>query len=182
MTSAIAKRYARALASVAGEQNRLEETATELATIAGWLDDADVKAAFESPSLGIPARRALVARLAESQGLSELSRNFLSLLAERNRLDQFRPIVLAYQALVDRSLGRVRATIRAATPLDDASIEQIRGVLEQLSGKRVLASVVVDPALIAGVSVEIEGRVYDGSAHTQLAHLARSMAREVSPG
>lgn len=179
MTSAIAKRYARALASVAGEQNRLEETASELEKIAGWLDDVDVKAAFESPNLGVAARRGLVARLAESQGLSELSRNFLSLLAERNRLDQFRPIVLAYQALVDRSLGRVRATVRAATTLDDASIDQIRRVLEQMSGKKVLASVVVDPTLIAGVSVEIEGRVYDGSAQTQLEHLARSMAREV---
>lgn len=182
MTSAIAKRYARALAGVAGEQNRLEETEVELQRLAVWLDDADVKAAFESPSLGVTARRGLVARLAESLGLSELSRNFLSLLAERNRLDHFHSIVLAYQALVDRSLGRVRASIRAATPLDESSVEQIRGVLEQMSGKKVLASVEVDPSLIAGVSVEIEGRVYDGSAHTQLAHLARSMAREVSPG
>jgi F-type H+-transporting ATPase subunit delta len=182
VTSAIAKRYARALAGVAGEQNRLEDTATELEQIAVWLDDADVKAAFESPTLSVTARRALVARLAESLGLSELARNFLALLAERNRLDQFRPIVQAYQALVDRSLGRVRATIRAATPLDDSSVQQIRTVLEQMSGKKVLASVVVDPALIAGVSVEIEGRVYDGSARTQLAHLAHSMAREVSPG
>lgn len=182
MTSAIAKRYARALASVAGEQNRLEETAGELERLAGWLEDADVKAAFDSPNLGVTARRGLVTRLAESLGLSELSRNFLSMLAERNRLDQFQAIVLAYQALVDRSLGRVRATIRAATPLDDSSVAQIRSVLEQMTGKKVLASVVVDPTLIAGVSVEIEGRVYDGSAHTQLAHLARSMAREVSPG
>lgn len=182
MTSAIARRYARALAGVAGEQKRLEETATELENIATWLDDADVRAAFESPSLGVQARRGLVGRLAESLGLSELSRNFLSLLAERHRLDQFRPIVLAYQALVDRSLGRVRATIRAATPLGDSSIEQIRVVLEQMAGRKVLASVVVDPTLIAGISVEIEGRVYDGSARTQLAHLARSMAREVTPG
>lgn len=182
MTSAIAKRYARALAGVAAEQNRLEETAIELENIAAWLDDADVKAAFDSPTLGVTARRGLVTRLAESLGLSELSRNFLSLLAERSRLDQFRPIVLAYQALVDRSLGRVRASIRAATPLADSSVDQIRAVLEQMSGKKVLASVVVDPTLIAGVSVEIEGRVYDGSARTQLAHLARSMAREVTPG
>lgn len=182
MTSAIAKRYARALAGVAGEQNRLEETATELENIATWLDDADVKAAFESPTLGVTARRGLVTRLAESLGLSELSRNFLSLLAERGRLDQFRPIVLAYQVLVDRSLGRVRASIRAAAPLADSSVDQIRAVLEQTSGKKVLASVVVDPTLIAGVSVEIEGRVYDGSARTQLAHLTRSMAREVTPG
>ena len=104
------------------------------------------------------------------------------MLAERNRLDQFDAIVQAYQTLVDRSLGRVRAVVRAATPLDDASVEQIRTVLEQVSKKKVLASVVVDPTLIAGVSVEIEGRVFDGSARTQLTHLARSMAREVTPG
>ena len=182
MTGAISKRYARALAGVAGEQNRLEQTAEELERLAGWLDDADVKAAFDSPNLGVAARRGLVGRLVESLGLSELTSNFLSMLAERNRLDQFDAIVQAYQTLVDRSLGRVRAVVRAATPLDDASLAQVRAVLEQISKKKVLVSVVVDPTLIAGVSVEIEGRVFDGSARTQLTHLARSMAREVSPG
>jgi F-type H+-transporting ATPase subunit delta len=182
VTGAIAKRYARALASVAAEQSRLEQTADELGRVAAWLDDPDVKLAFESPNLSVGARRGLVGRLAESLELSELTRNFLSMLGERNRLDQFRGVVQAYQGLVDRSLGRVRAVVRAATSLDDASLEQIRSVLEQISKKKVLVSVVVDPTLIAGVSVEIEGRVYDGSAHTQLAHLARSMAREVSPG
>ena len=181
MTGAIAKRYARALASVAGEQSHLEQTADELERVAVWLDDPDVKAAFDSPNLGVTARRGLVGRLVESLGLSELTRNFLSMLAERNRLDHFRSIVQAYQTLVDRSLGRVRAVVRAATALDDASVEQIRAVLEQISKKKVLVSVVVDPTLIAGVSVEIEGRVFDGSAQTQLTHLARSMAREVSP-
>lgn len=182
MTGAVAKRYARALASVAGEQNRLEQTIEELERVGGWLEDADVKAAFDSPNLGVTARRGLVGRLVESLGLSELTSNFLSMLAERNRLDQFPSIVQAYQALVDRSLGRVRAVVRAAKPLDDASVAQIRAVLEQISKKTVLVSVVVDPTLIAGVSVEIEGRVYDGSARTQLTHLARSMAREVTPG
>jgi len=182
VTGAVAKRYARALASVAGEQSRLEHTADELERVAGWLEDPDVKAAFDSPNLGVAARRGLVGRLVESLGLSELTKNFLALLAERNRLDQFPGVVQAYQTLVDRSLGRVRAVVRAATPLDDASVEQIRSVLEQISKKKVLVSVVVDPTLIAGVSVEIEGRVYDGSARTQLTHLARSMAREVSPG
>lgn len=182
MTGAIAKRYARALASVAAEQSRLEQTAAELDRVAAWVDDPDLKAAFESPNLGATSRRGLVGRLAESLELSELTSNFLSMLGERNRLNQFRAIVQAYQGLVDSSLGRVRAVIHAATALDDASVEQIRSVLEQISKKKVIVSVVIDPTLIAGVSVEIEGRVYDGSAHTQLTHLARSMAREVSPG
>lgn len=182
MTGAIAKRYARALAAVAGEQDRLEATADELDRVGAWLADPDVAAAFASPTLGVNARRGLVGRLAESLDLSELTRNFLSLLAERNRLEHFPAICRAYQTMVDRSLGRVRAVVRAATPPSDASVEEIRSVLEQISGKKVLVSVEVDPKLIAGVAVEIEGRVYDGSARTQLTHLARSMAREASPG
>jgi len=182
VTGAIAKRYARALAGVAGEQGRLEQTAEELDRVAAWLADPDVAAAFASPNLGVTARRGLVGRLAESLDLSELTRNFLSLLAERNRLDQFRAITRAYQGLVDRSLGRVRAVVRAATQPSEASLDEIRAVLEQVSKKKVLVTVDVDPTLIAGVSVEIEGRVYDGSARTQLTHLARSMAREASPG
>ncbi len=182
MTGAIAKRYARALAGVAGEQRRLEATAEELERVAAWLADPDVAAALAAPTLGVAARRGLVGRLAESLDLSELTRNFLSLLAERNRLDHFPAICRTYQAMVDRSLGRVRATVRAATPLSDASVDEIRSVLERITGKKVLVSVEVDPTLIAGVAVEIEGRVYDGSARTQLTHLARSMAREASPG
>jgi F-type H+-transporting ATPase subunit delta len=182
VTGAVAKRYARALAGVAGEQNRLEKVAEELDRVAAWLADPDVAAALASPNLAVTARRGLVGRLGESIDLSELTRNFLALLAERNRLDQFPAIVHAYQALVDRSLGRVRAVIRAASPLGEGSVDEIRSVLERISERKVLVSVEVDPTLIAGVSVEIEGRVYDGSARTQLTHLARSMAREVSPG
>ncbi|HEY8516656.1 MAG TPA: ATP synthase F1 subunit delta [Candidatus Binatia bacterium] len=182
MTGAVAKRYARALASVAAEENRLESVAEELERVTAWLTDPEVAAALASPNLGADARRGLVGRLAESIDLSELTRNFLALLADRNRLGQFAAIVQAYQALVDRSLGRVRAVIRAAAPLTDASVDEIRSVLERITQKKVLVSVEVDPSLIAGVSVEIEGRVYDGSARTQLAYLARSMARQVAPG
>ena len=59
VTGAIAKRYARALASVAAEQSRLEQTAAELDRVAAWVDDPDLKAAFESPNLGAHARGAV---------------------------------------------------------------------------------------------------------------------------
>lgn len=180
MTGAVAKRYARALAGVAADQGRLEQTEEELERVSAWLADPEVEAAFASPNLAVGARRGLVGRLAESLDLSELSRNFLLLLAERGRLDQLRGIVQAYQSLVDRSLGRVRAHVRSAAPLGDSSVDEIRGVLEQIAKKRVLVSVDVDPSLIAGVAVEIEGRIYDGSVRTQLRHLTGKMAREVS--
>jgi F-type H+-transporting ATPase subunit delta len=178
MTGALAKRYARALASVASEERRLEEVGAELERTADWLADPELATALAAPNLGPAARRGLIGSITESLGLSELTTNFLGLLAQRNRLGQFRSIGDAYRAIVDRELGRVRARIHSAEPLSPASLAELNRVLDGICGKKVLPSVEVDSALIGGLTVEIEGRVYDGSVRTQLEHLTRAMARE----
>jgi F-type H+-transporting ATPase subunit delta len=181
MTGAVAKRYARALLSVASEQGRMEEIATEIAKTAEWLEDPELAHAFASPVLGTSARRGLIGEITRALELSELTRNFLSLLAENKRLGEFRAITRAYLRMVDRRSGRVQAKIRSALPLTDSSLAEVVASLETLAGKKVVAQTEIDPALIAGLTVEMEGRVYDGSARTQLAHLAHTMAREGSP-
>jgi F-type H+-transporting ATPase subunit delta len=180
MTAGVAKRYARALARVAEDEGRVAQIGEELDRVGEWLADPDFAAALASPALDASARHGLVGRLAESLGLSALARNFLALLADHNRLDHFAAIARAYQGLVDQSLDRVRAILRSATPLPDSTTSKIAGALEQISGKTVVLTTEIDRSLIAGVTVEIEGRVYDGSARTQLAHLAKSMSREGS--
>jgi len=182
MTGAIAKRYARALLSVASEQGRMEETVAELERTAAWLDDPELAHALASPVLGVAARRGLLGEITRALELSELTQNFLSLLAEKNRLGEFRAITRAYLRMVDRTAGRVQATIRSALPLADAGRVEVVAALESLAGKKVVARTEIDPALIAGLTVEMEGRVYDGSARTQLAHLAQTMAREGTSG
>jgi F-type H+-transporting ATPase subunit delta len=181
MTGALAKRYARALLAVAREQGALEETAADLERAVAWLEDPELAAALASPTLGTASRRALLAEITRSLGLSDLTNRFLALLAEKNRIAEFRAIARAYESLVDESLGRVRATIRTPQALDDASLRQIVATLERISGKTVVPRIEIDPALIAGVTVDMAGRVYDGSVRTQLAHLAHVMARQESP-
>lgn len=182
MTGAVAKRYARALASVAREEGRLEGTAAELLQVAAWIADPEFGAALGSPVLGVESRRALVGQMTASLGLSELTANFLALLAGKSRIGEFGAIVQAYEALVDQAFGRVRATIRTAASLGDAGLAEVVSVLEQICGKKVIARVEVDPSLLAGLTVDLEGRVFDGSARTQLSHLARAMARQGTSG
>ena len=44
------------------------------------------------------------------------------------------------------------------------------------TGKQVIAETTVDPELLAGAIVEVDGRAYDGSLRTQLAKLRQQMA------
>jgi F-type H+-transporting ATPase subunit delta len=182
VTGGIAKRYARALLGVAKEQNRLEETSHELDSVVAWLTDAELAAALASPTLGTNARRALLGQLTEALHLSELTKNFLELLATRHRLDQVAAISQAYQSLADREMGRMRGTLRVARAIPDAALQEITTALEAVQHKQVLLSVEVDPSLLAGATLEIEGRVYDGSARTQLISVTRAMTRDGSIG
>jgi len=85
-------------------------------------------------------------------------------------------IDVVFRALVDRRRGVTRATVQSAAPLAPEMLEELKGVFGAMTGKQVIAEVAVDPTLLAGVIVETEGRVYDGSLRTQLAKLRQQMA------
>jgi F-type H+-transporting ATPase subunit delta len=181
MTGSLARRYSRALADGARAEGRLEAVLEELERVGAWLDDPELAAALSSPVLRADARKALLAQITASLELSELVRSFLGVLAENKRLGLFPGVVRAYRRIVDDALGRVRGLVRAPSEPSQESLAEIRASLEQAFGKSVLLTVEVEPALLGGLTVEIEGRVYDGSVLTQLQHLAEELARERSP-
>jgi F-type H+-transporting ATPase subunit delta len=73
--------------------------------------------------------------------------------------------------MCDEKLGRVRARVLSAAPLDLASETEIRKALERRTGKKVLMTTVVDPSLIGGVVTYVAGMVLDGSVASRLATL-----------
>jgi F-type H+-transporting ATPase subunit delta len=114
--------------------------------------------------------------VAEQLKLRPIMRDFLSLLADHRRLDQLVGIADQYQKIIDQMLGRVRATITSATPLTAEQGEAVTGALARQTGRTVLVEEQVDPQLLGGVVVDIEGKVYDGSLRTQLEALATNIA------
>ena len=61
-------------------------------------------------------------------------------------------------------------------PLDDAQRQALIAAFERKLGRTVLAETTVDPQLLGGVVVDVEGTVYDGSVRTQLQSLANRIA------
>ena len=85
-------------------------------------------------------------------------------------------IARAYDALLDRELGRVRVGVRSAIPLSDEVHQQMVALARRLAGKDVLVDSEVDPELLGGVVLDVGGTVYDGSVRTRLARMSRTMA------
>jgi len=180
VSASVARRYAKAVAEIAREENVLDEVGGELFAVASVTADPEIGAALASPLLSPAHRRALMQSIAERLGLRPSIRNFLLLLADQHRLDQLGAIAEHYQRLVDAALGRVRARITSATEISADEQRAVIGALEGLTGKKVIAEGAVDPALLGGIVVEVEGKVYDGSVQTQLERLAAGIAGQHS--
>jgi F-type H+-transporting ATPase subunit delta len=96
---------------------------------------------------------------------------FAVLLVERGRIAFLPMISRAYQELTDLQLGRVRAVVSSARPLDVVTEAEIQRALERRTGKKVLMKTEVDPSLIGGVVARVGGLVLDGSLRTRLDQL-----------
>jgi F-type H+-transporting ATPase subunit delta len=94
--------------------------------------------------------------------------NFLLLLLDRGRIGYLSAIIASYGAYADEISGVVRPILYSAMPLEADKVQGIKDALTKSTGKKVVLSVEVDPALIGGVVTKIGDMVYDGSIRTQL--------------
>jgi F-type H+-transporting ATPase subunit delta len=172
---AVARRYARALFDLARERNEVDAVGASLAATAELLQDEQIARVLTGP-VARDRKAAWLGDIAERTHAPASFRDFLQLLAERDRLKHLPAIRTVFDALVDEQKGVTRATVKSATPLGDDVVAEISRVFGAITKKTVVAKVEVVPDLIAGIIVEVDGRVYDGSLRTQLAKLHRQMA------
>lgn len=176
MTGPVARRYARAIFSLSAADETLEETGRQLAALASVFHDGELSAIAESADLDRKRKGEVAVRVAERAGASGTVRNFIGLLAERDRLRFLGSISEEFSRLLDRASGRVRAKIRTPMPLAEESVREIRELFGKRTGKSVLTDVQQAPELLGGVVVEIAGRVYDGSLRTQIERLRAALS------
>jgi F-type H+-transporting ATPase subunit delta len=176
IVGSVARRYAKAAFAVADQQGVLEQTAAELQALRALALDPQVADTLANPLFSSTARAAMARTIADTLALSPTTRNFLCLLADHRRLDHLAAITTQFERLLDQRLKRVRATVSSALPLSEAQRQSIVATFERQLRRTVLADYRVDPALLGGVVVDVEGTVYDGSVRTQLRTLAHSIA------
>ena len=176
--AAAARRYAKALFSLAREENRVSEVREELARLGTLLaENAELRAVLFQPLHPVAERRAVLRAVSDTLGASPLLHNFESFLVDQRRLVDWDEIEAEYERLADAAAGLTHARVTSAAPLSQAQRERLQRALESKSGGRVQLAVEVDPTLVGGVAAQLGDLVYDGSLRTQLRQLRASLAR-----
>jgi F-type H+-transporting ATPase subunit delta len=151
-----------ARAAVAEELNRLAKAVRDV---------PDLRNALENPSYSGAERLEVLDAVAERLELSKRVHTFARLIVERGRAAEIGAIAETFERLLNERAGRVKVKVTSATPLDDASKDDIKKALEARTGKTVELELSVDESLIGGVRAEVGSIVYDGTIRAELERL-----------
>jgi F-type H+-transporting ATPase subunit delta len=177
-SSGAARRYARALFSLAKEERRGQETLEELQRLAALFEQSpELREALVTPLHPVKERRAVLRAVAEREEFSKLITNFYSFLIDQRRLVDFPGIFEEFGRLVDEDSGLMTAEIVSATPLDERRHDRLRRALSERTGYEVRLEVTVDPDLIGGATAKVGDLVFDGSIRTQLEQLRTNLTK-----
>ena len=174
----ISRRYSKALFQLAQEQKQEEAIGQEIEQFFNAYANSPLQTVLNNPAFNLESRKKILTEVTKSLQLSTLSSHFVSMLLERDRLPYLSFIVAYYRRLLNETKGRVEATVVAFNPLDTPMLEQLRQMLHVISGKEVVLDEKADPALLGGLLVELEGKIYDGSVRTQLETMKQRITRE----
>ncbi len=182
MQSKAAHRYARALFSLAQEEDGVASIRGELDDMARLLAaNPDLRRRLFQPLHPASERRQVLNSICEQGRGSQTIRNFFAFLIEQRRLVVFDAIRDEFNRLADEAAGRVRAEVRSASPLRDEQRAQLVDALARRTGKSIDLTVHVDASLIGGVIATVGGLVFDGSLRTQLSQLRGTLTQGRSP-
>jgi F-type H+-transporting ATPase subunit delta len=173
----VARRYARALLDVALEQHTAAPVEEALGQAARLFESqADLRRVLVHPALS-PEKKKKVASSVWAQAPVLLQR-FLALLLDRDRAAILPVVHAAYVELWNDHRGVVAAEAISATPLASGQVEALAAAAAKVAGRQVQLSTTVDPALLGGVVLRMDGRTYDGSLRAQL----RALRMRLAPG
>lgn len=174
--ASLAGRYASALFDLAAENGKVTAVEKDLETLGTALrDSADLAALTTNPELARDVQGKAMAAVASELKLSELTANFIGVLAANRRLGKIPAIITAFKAIAAAQRGEVTATVTSAHPLSDDQLAALKTKLTQREGRTVMLSASVDPDLLGGLVVTIGSQRIDASIRTRLNSLAKAM-------
>lgn len=171
--------YANALADVALAQGAAGPLLKQLLDFgAAYEESAELRNSLASPAVSLEAKHGIIEKLVARIGGGKILRNFLFVIADRQRSHILPEIIEAFQEVVRRQQGIAEAEVSSATELSAAQKAEMAFTLERLTGKRVEAKYFLAPELIGGAVVRIGDTIYDGSLRARLNELRARLTAE----
>lgn len=172
----LARRYAKALFELALERKILETVAKEVVLFNALIEEnPQLHYYFRSPEAGKSGKKKLVEKNFQDR-FSALFVNFIFVLLDKGRQHLFGDIAAEFKKLCEKHDNLVRARTITAIPLSPSHITKLKQALSERYQARFDIENYVDPGILGGMILNIDGKVIDASIRTQLERMKASMS------
>lgn len=162
------REYAEALFSLATENGNAEEYGTHLTFLEELIEKNPGYLEFLSTP-ALPVRERLQGiEDAFSKTFPEPLVSFLKLLCENGHIGALTECIKEYHRLLRTLSNTAQARIISAVALEDPQKIAVCNKLERLCGKKIEPTYEIDPSILGGLKIELEGRTLDGSVKHRL--------------
>ena len=110
--------------------------------------------------------------------IHEYTLNFIKILVERGGIYEFGECVRAYQDCYNRAHQVAVAEVTTAQPLSEEQRKRLMEKLAGMTGKEIVIKETVDPSVMGGVLLQMDGKRYDNTVRHRLSAIKQSIAGE----
>lgn len=169
----IARPYAEALFKSVGTADASGALA-QMQALAAVAGNSDMQRFADNPKATSEQIVSVIGGVAKAT-LDTKVANLLRTVVDNGRLAALPEIAAQFNALVKARSGTSDAVVYSAFPIDAAQLADLVATLEKRFGRKLNASVVVEPELIGGVRVVVGDEVLDTSVKARLDNMKLSL-------
>ncbi|NLJ57359.1 MAG: ATP synthase F1 subunit delta [Tissierellia bacterium] len=169
-------RYANALLELSEESGSLEEDLEHAFLIRDALKGPEVQGFLLHPHIPDSDKYKLFHK-AFSENIRGHLMGFLHLMVQKNRESLIVPILTEYIDRLNKRLGKIEAKVVSAKALTKKQIELIRTVLSKKMNMEVKVKTTVDPDVLGGFYILVDGRIFDRTVRSELNKMKESLKR-----
>ncbi|KAL3605412.1 ATP synthase F0 subcomplex subunit OSCP atp5 [Fusarium poae] len=169
--------YASALYTAAVKTSSVDAASDALIKLGAIIEkDPKLVAVLRTPTLADADKKAIVDELVKQINTKdETVKNFLTTLAENNRLGLIPGVVDKFSTIISAARGEVELTITSAQPLDKRTLNRLETAVSKSSyvgqGKKLKVTNEVNPDIVGGLVVEVGDRTIDLSVSSRIAKM-----------
>ena len=148
----------------------------EIAKNADWVlevfrDNPDLQNFINYPAISAREKKETIEKIFDGNVCEEFL-NFLYVLIDKGRTMHLAKIIKVYKSLMEKEEGYSYGTVYSVVPLDKERIEELEQDVSKLLQMNVRLTNEIDPKLIGGVKLLVEGKLIDASVRKRFDDLS----------
>jgi F-type H+-transporting ATPase subunit delta len=169
----IARRYAKSLLDLAGEEKKLEKVVEDSKTILAALESRDLVLLLRSPIIKADKKLKALSTIF-SANIDDLTIKFITIITKKGREGLLPEIVSAVIDQYNIMNNVSTAKLTTAVSVDQTTIDSIKDKLQSGEAKMEIETA-IDPNIIGGYILEMGDTVYDASVKRQISDLRKEL-------